>query len=117
VTASAGGAAKFVMEDLAKTVIGTSVTFDGVNTLASISAANATTPRLCLQKRFPVFLGTGSGITKITTFETSSIGTFGVGGTSTDATLVLTANNLFVGILESSGFNVTWMKELTYPAG
>jgi ribosomal protein S18 acetylase RimI-like enzyme len=42
----------------------------------------------------------------------------GVGGKSTDLSLVSSSNNLLIGLYEKIGYNFTWMIEVTpAPAG
>jgi hypothetical protein len=66
-----------------------------------------------MERRFPIFLGTKSGITTISTLASDRFGNIALGGTSTDsANLVTASGNLFVGLLESSGYNFTWVTEL-----
>jgi hypothetical protein len=66
-----------------------------------------------MKRRFPIFLGTKSGITTISTLASDSFGKIALGGTSTDSPNFLTSSgNLFVGLLESSGYNFTWVTEL-----
>jgi hypothetical protein len=66
-----------------------------------------------MERRFPIFLGTNSGVSSINIITSDRFGNIALGGTSTDsANLVTTSGNLFVGLLESSGYNFTWVKEL-----
>jgi len=66
-----------------------------------------------MERRFPIFLGTNSGITTINILTSDRFGNIALGGTSTDsANLVTSSGNLFVGLLELSGYNFTWVTEL-----
>jgi hypothetical protein len=66
-----------------------------------------------MERRFPIFVGTISGITTINILTSDSFGNIAFGGTSTDsANLVTSSGNLFVGLLESSGYNFTWVTEV-----
>jgi hypothetical protein len=45
--------------------------------------------------------------------EFDSQGNMGVGGRSTDLSLVSASNNLLIGLFEKTGYNFTWMNEIT----
>ena len=77
-------------------------------TLAQIDAAR-TASYNCFQRRFPAFLGSSSGITKIEVLELDPNGKIAVGGHSTDSSIFGAASNVFVGIYEDHGFNFTWV--------
>ena len=118
-TASASGANNFIMEDILRaqtgTALGTAASLDGAPTFATIDTQRAQ-PRPCLTRRFPQFLGSTAGLTTFNTIEIDSLGNIGVGGSSTDLTLVSTAGNLLIGLFEKSGYNYTWMHQITPPA-
>jgi hypothetical protein len=48
-------------------------------------------------------------------FEFDSLGNIGVGGKSTDLSLVSGSSYPFVGILQSAGFNFTWIYDFNVP--
>ena len=89
------------MEDILRaqtgSVLGTSASLDGEATFLTIDTQRAL-PRACLVRRFPHFLGSASGITTFDIIEIDQIGNFGVGGTSTDLTVVSTAGNILIGL-------------------
>jgi hypothetical protein len=66
-----------------------------------------------MKRRFPIFLGNPGYTTNIQIFELDTVtGNIGVGGTSSDVTILSTANRLFIGILKSAGFDFLWVNEL-----
>ena len=66
-----------------------------------------------MTRRFPQFLGSSAGLTSFHTMEFDSQGNMGVGGKTTDLTLVTASNNLLIGLFEKTGYNFTWMNEIT----
>jgi hypothetical protein len=58
-------------------------------------------------------LGSSAGLTTFHTIEVDSLGNIGIGGSSTDLTLVTTSGNLLIGLFENSGYNYTWMNQIT----
>jgi hypothetical protein len=58
-------------------------------------------------------LGSSAGLTTFDTIEIDSLGNIGVGGFSTDLSLVTASGNLLIGLFEKSGYNYTWMNQLT----
>ena len=115
-SASSSGVNNFIMEDILRAQTGsafwTSASLDGVATFATIDAQRAL-PRHCLKRRFPHFLGSASGISSFDIIEIDSFGNFGIGGTSTDLTLISTAGNIIIGFYQNKGYNYTWMNEIT----
>ena len=77
-------------------------------TFAQIDAAR-TASYNCYERRFPAFLGSSSGITKIEALELAPNGKIAVGGQSTDSSIFGANSNVFVGIYEMQGFNFTWV--------
>ena len=114
VTASASGV--IIMEDILRaqtgSALGTAASLDGSLTFAAIDAQRALA-RPCLTRRFPQFLGSSAGLTTFNTIEFDGLGNIGVGGSSTDLTLVSTSGNLLIGLFEKSGYNYTWMNQLS----
>ena len=79
-------------------------------TFAQIDAARDS-PHVCSERRFPSFLGSAAGITKIQVMEIDITDRIAVAGTSTDTSFVSISNNLFVGIYGFKSFNFTWVTE------
>jgi hypothetical protein len=70
-----------------------------------------------MQRRFPIIMGSNAGNSFINTMETDGVGNIGVGGSSTDLSIVSASNNVFIGLFEATGYNFTWVREFTAPAG
>ena len=81
-------------------------------TFAQIDAAR-TAPYSCYQRRFPAFIGSSAGATKIEVLELDPNGMIAVGGYSTDSSVFGTASSVFVGLYEATGSNFTWVT--TFP--
>ncbi len=111
-TASGGGSTNFIYEDILRANVGTSASIDGGSTFAVTDSAN-NAPRECMKRRFPIFLGSSSGQTSINTIEIDTLGNIGLGGISTDTSIVSSSGALFAGILEKTGYNFTWVNEIT----
>ena len=113
---SSGGTTNFVMEDILRLNVGTAASIEGGQTFAQIDAILAG-PRLCMQRRFPIFMGSNAGNSFINTMETDGAGNLGVAGFSTDLSIVSTSDNVFIGLFEAIGYNFTWVREFSAPAG
>ncbi len=70
-----------------------------------------------MQRRFPIYMGSNAGGSFINTMETDGVGNIGVAGSSTDLSIVSVSNNIFISLFEVSGYNFTWVREFTAPAG
>jgi hypothetical protein len=72
-----------------------------------------TSPRVCLDRRFPLFLGSANGITVIELVDIDSAGDISVGGKSTDQYLF---NNqpsaIFIGFIKSKTFTYRWVSQI-----
>lgn len=62
-------------------------------------------------------MGSNAGNSFINTMETDGVGNIGVAGLSTDLSIVTVSNNVFIGLFEATGYNFTWVREFTMPAG
>ena len=62
-------------------------------------------------------MGSNAGNSFINTMETDGLGNIGVAGSSTDLSIVSVSNNVFIGLFEATGYNFTWVREFTVPAG
>lgn len=113
---STGGTTNFVMEDILRLYVGTPASVDGGLTFAQIDAIQVG-PRECMQRRFPIIMGSNAGNSYINTMETDGVGNIGVAGSSTDLNIMSASNNVFIGLFEATGYNFTWVREFTVPAG
>ncbi len=100
------------MENVVRGLSGLTVAngMNGQATFSSIDSARAA-PYLCNQRRFPIFLGANSGSTSITLFKHDSAGNVAVSGSSNDPDFI--TSSLFIGLLKDTGFNFTWVNELS----
>lgn len=73
--------------------------------------ASRVQPHLCMDRRFPVYLGSTAGQTQIQAFEIDLHGNIGVGGVSADLSLVTSSGAMFAGMLNYTGFNFTWVTQ------
>ena len=62
-----------------------------------------------------MFLGSNLGATYISIFEFDSKGNIGFGGKSSDTSLVSGVNHPFVGHLNQTGFNYSWIYDFNIP--